>query len=92
MGKYLMVNFNKELRPLLPVELKNDISKALRKKPKPKGMEDIDRMLDLRPSISKMTGGQVIMELQLNGEEELASSLLNFVMEIEHEARDCNGE
>ena len=85
-----MLNFNKELRPLLPDDLKQKISKAMRKKAKPSGMEDVDRMLDLRPSISKMTGGALIMELQLTGNDNLANSLLSWLMIYEATQRKYN--
>ena len=90
MGKLLMTNYNRELKPLLPEQLKTQISKAMRKKKKPEGMEDVDRMLDLRPSISKMTGGALIMELQLTGNDNLANSLLSWLMIYEATQRKYN--
>jgi hypothetical protein len=87
MGHYLMTNFNKELRPLLPDDLKQRITNGMRKKAPQKGMEDEERMIDLRPPVAEMTTGQLIMELQLNGLNKIASELLRRVMMIEYRQR-----
>ena len=88
MGKLFMSNYNKEVRNLLPKDLRDNISKAMRKKPKKDGFEDIDRMIDLRPPLADMTLAAVISELGLNGENELANSLLSFIMLYESEQRN----
>ena len=82
-----MTNYNKELKPLLPQQLQDQISKAMRKKKKPEGMEDIDRMLDLRPPIKNMTTASVITELQLIGQDKLSNSLLSWLMLYESKQR-----
>jgi predicted nucleotidyltransferase len=87
MGKLFLSNYNKEVRKLLPEDLKNNISKALRKKAKPDGMEDVDRLIDLRPPVAEMTLAQVISELGLNCENKLANSLLSYIRIYETEHR-----
>jgi hypothetical protein len=85
-----MTNYNKELKPLLPEQLQEQISKAMYRKRKPNDMKDTETMKDLLLPINEMTGGSVITELQLIGEERLANSLLSWLMIYEAKQRGYN--
>ena len=82
-----MINYNREVKKLLPQQLQDQIMNAMRKKPKQKDAEDEPRMIDLRPPVSQMTTGQLVMELQVNGLERLANSLLSYLMILEAKQR-----
>ena len=89
-GKLLMTNFNRELKLLLPETLQEQINKVFKKKRKPDEMKDTETMVDLLLPRNEMTGGDVITELQLLGEERLANSLLSWLMIYEAQQRHYN--
>ena len=90
MGKLLMTNYNRELKQLLPEQLQEQINNVFKRKRKPDGMKDVETMKDLLLPRNEMTGGDVITELQLIGEERLANSLLSWLMIYESKQRHYN--